>query len=224
MKRFTRWSIAVGGALLGALAAFGPASAAAPSSPVTIKWQAQAIVNVTLTSNYATGYGSVKAVFGTQPAPVHGPDATGPGTPIDFGSVLAGNTYLYKYAAHVNVVTNSSTGFDLYGEGAADFFNTVDSSTQTLNQTLYYVNSTSGSPADSNTGFSPGLPFYRTAGAVTGNGQFTTPSISYTTYPSPIAADAAATGDFYYDYQMKVPPTATSGLYYVWIVYTVVPK
>ncbi|MHB8147646.1 MAG: hypothetical protein ACYDGM_10365, partial [Vulcanimicrobiaceae bacterium] len=95
-------------------------------------------------------------------------------------------------------------------------------STQALNQTLYYLNSTSGSPADSNTGFSPGLPFYKTAGTVTGNGQFTTPSIAYTTYPAPIAADAAAIGDFYYDYQMKVPSTATNGLYYVWIVYTVV--
>ncbi|MHB8148417.1 MAG: hypothetical protein ACYDGM_14305, partial [Vulcanimicrobiaceae bacterium] len=153
---------------MAAAAALGPAGAAAPSGPVSIKWHAQAIVNVTLTSNYASGYGAVKAVFGTQPAPTHGPDATGPGTPVDFGSVLAGSTYLYKYAAHVNVVTNSSTGFDLYGEGAADFFNTADSSTQALNQTLYYLNSTSGSPADSNTGFSPGLPFYKTAGTVTG--------------------------------------------------------
>lgn len=215
----------IGLGLLAAALILAPLRARAASAPVTVKWHASALIRMTLTQNYYTGFGAVPATFGTQPAPTHGPDALGVGLgSVDFGSVLAGDSYLYKYAAHVNVASNDASGVNLYGEGAADFFNTADSTTQPISQTLYYLNSTSGSPADSNTGFSPGYPFQKTGGAVTNNGQFTTPSITYSTYPAPIATSGTENADFYYDYQLKVPPTATTGLYYVWVVYTVVGR
>jgi hypothetical protein len=187
---------------------------------VKVKWQTQALVRVTLTPNYAAGFGQIPAVIGTQPAPTHGPDASLDGGSVDFGNVLAGKNYIYKYATHLNVTSNSATGLNVYGEGAADFFNTSDSSTVPLSQSVYWLNSAAS--GDANTGFSPGTPFQKTSGAVTGGGQFSPPTISYVTYPAPISTSPLANADFYYDYQLKVPAAATAGLYYVWIVYTVV--
>ncbi len=192
------------------------------TAATTVKWYSQAHVNVTLTPNYFPGFGSIKATFGAQPAPTHGPD-TAVGA-VDFGSVLAGASYLYKYAVHVNVQTNAENGFNVYGEGAADFYNQNDGTSQTLSSTLYYVPSTSGSPADANNGFSPGYPLYRTAAAVTGGTFNIPPTITYATYPSPIAATSLENGDFYYDYELKVPPTASAGAYFVWVVYTVMAR
>jgi hypothetical protein len=198
------------------------ADATVKTGVTTVKWYSQARVNVTLTPNYYPGYGSVKATFGAQPAPTTGPDSAAGA--VDFGPVLSGAQYIYKYAVHVNVQTTSSAGFDLYGEGAADFYNQADGSSQTLSSTLFYVPSTSGSPADSNTGFSPGYPFYRTAGMVTGGSFSVPPTIAYTTYPAPIASTSAENQDFYYDYELKVPPAATAGAYFVWVVYTVMAQ
>lgn len=192
-----------------------------PNGPVQVKWYATAVINMSLTPNYASGFGSVKAAFGAQPAPAPGPNATLGGGSVDFGNIISGNSYLYKYAAHLHVTSNDSSGVAVYGEGAADFFNTTDSTSQTLNQTLYYLPSTA--TGDSNTGFSASLPFYRTSGSVSGGAYGSAASISYATFPSPIASTATANSDLYYDYQLKVPVTATAGLYYVWVVYTVVP-
>jgi hypothetical protein len=210
-------------AILIALAAWCPATASSTTSSVTVQWYAQAVVKFALTPNYNAGYGSVKAVFGTQPTPAPGPDACLQGCAIDFGGVMGGTDYLYKYAAHLNIQTNDVNGVNLYGEGAADFTNTTDGTSQTLDQALYYLPSVAS--GDTNTGFSPALPFYRTSGAVSGNSFGTAPTITYATYPSPVTAtSSAATADLYYDYQLKVPGAATGGQYYVWIVYTVVAK
>jgi hypothetical protein len=206
------------------IATLAPASATVVSGTTTVKWMATSIVRLTLTPNYSAGYGSIPAVFGTQPAPTHGIDAPAVGSgAVDFGTVLAGDTYIYRYAVHLNVFTNSSTGFNLYGEGAADFYNQTDSTTAPIGQTMFYVHSTA--TGDANTGFTPGLPFQKTTAPVTGGGSFATaPTINYGSYPAPVAASNVAAGDFYYDYQMHVPPTATAGSYFVWIVYTVVPQ
>lgn len=210
-------------ALAAVLAVSQPANAAGGS--VQFKWYAQAIIKMTLTPNYASGYGTVKAVFGTQPAAAPGPGACAGGCAVDFGPVLAGTDYLYKYAAHINVASNDSNGFDLYGEGAADFFNQNDSTSVPISTTVYYLSSTNGGAnTDPNTGFSASFPFQKTTGTVIGNSYATAPTITYSTYPAPIATLGAANGDLYYDYQLKVPPTATNGAYYVWIVYTVVAQ
>jgi hypothetical protein len=196
--------------------------AGAATGNINVKWYAQALVKIALTPNYAAGFGSVKAVFGAQPSPVYGPDASLNAGAVDFGPVIAGTNYLYKYASHLNVVTNDNSGFNVYAEGTADFYNSSDASTQILNQTLYYLPSVDGTTqSDTNTGYSPAYPFFRTAGAVTPG---TPPSITYASYPAPAYASTNATGDYYFDYQLKVPPGATSGNYFVWIVYTVVPR
>lgn len=211
-------------AILIALADSSPATASSSTGSLSVKWYGQAVVKFALTPNYSSGYGTVKAVFGTQPAPVPGSGACLSGCAIDFGSVLAGTDYLYKYAAHLNIQTNDVNGVNVYGEGAADFYNQNDGTSAALNQALYYLTSTSGG-TDTNTGFSAAFPFYRSSGAVSGNSFGTTPTIAYSTYPAPLVSTASsAAADFFYDYQLKVPPTASNGAYYVWIVYTVVPK
>lgn len=202
------------------------ATRASTSGNALVKWNTVPVVKVILTPNYALGFGQVIATFGPQPTPTSGPDASYQAGAVDFGDVFSGASYLYKYAAHLNVTTNSATGFNVYGEGAADFYNSTDSTSQLISQTLYWVTSTSGSPPDPNNGYTPGLPFYKTSGTVSpAQPNFLTPpTISYTTYPAPISSANTKDGDFYYDYELKVPSMATNGAYYVWVVYTVVIK
>ena len=211
-------------ALAMAVLTYPRAIAGTASDPIHVHWKPTAIVRVTLTPNYNAGFGQVVAIIGSQPAPTHGPNAVLNGGSVDFGDVLAGKNYLYKYAVHLNVQSNSTTGLNVYGEGAAAFFNQADSSSVPISQAVYWLNSTSGSPADNNTGFSAAVPFQQTGGAVTG-GSFAVPaSIAYTVYPAPISQSALANTDFYYDYQLHVPGAATGGDYFVWVVYTVVAR
>ena len=200
------------------------------TAPITEKWNTVALVKIALTPNYNAGFGQVPAVIGTQPAPTHGPNAMLAGGSVDFGDVLAGKNYLYKYAAHLNVQANSPTGVYVYGEGAADFVcnSNCNSSggggitTVPLNEAVYFL--TSAAAGDANTGFSASTPFFKTGAMVTNNSYSTTPVITYAAYPSPIAQSTTGIADFYWDYQLKVPINAANGNYYVWIVYTVVPK
>ncbi|HTU80481.1 MAG TPA: hypothetical protein VMF61_00035 [Candidatus Acidoferrales bacterium] len=199
-------------------------SVAAVNSTVNVKWNTEAIVTMTLTPNYYTGFGQVPAKIGTQPAPTHGPNAVAGGGSVDFGDVLAGTNYLYKYAVQLNVSSTDSNGVNLYGEGAADFFNQTNSTTIPISSAVYWLTSTSGTPADTNTGFSAAVPFQKTAGMVSG-GSFSVPAtIAYTVYPSPIQSTAGGNANFYFDYQLHVPPTAAQGDYFVWIVYTAIGK
>jgi len=217
-----RYLLGLMGAIFAAMAlivVLSPADAVTATGNAKVQWHVLPIINFTLTPNYYTGYGSVLATFGTQPAPTHGPGAP---TTVDFGKTIAGDTYLYKYAAHLHITTNDDNGFLVYGEAAAVLTNGSDSSVYP-GQYLYYV--PSGASSDSNTGFTPGLPFAQTSGSVSGgntDAPGSPPTITYTTYPNPVAQSVAANNDFYYDYQFKVPPTATGGNYYLWIVYTVV--
>ena len=214
------WIGSVVVAVLAAIASTSPAFASSSSGPVTAKWYAQAVVKFTLTPNFASNCGMVKAVFGVQPTPMAPPQGCMTGGAVDFGGVTAGTNYLYRNATQLDIQTNDSNGVNIYGEGAADFVNNTGAGSVPLNQAVYYLTSNAG-----NTGFTPGFPFYATAGSVSGNTFGTAPSITYTTYPSPVAfTSAGGTTDFFYDYELKIPPTTTQGQYYVWIVYTVVPK
>ncbi len=220
-----RYLLGLMGAIFAATAmmlVLSPADAVTATGNAKVEWHVLPVINFTLTPNYYTGYGSVLATFGTQPAPTHGPGATGVGAgTVDFGTTISGDTYLYKYAAHLHVTTNDTNGFLVYGEAAAVLTNNTDSS-QYPGQYLYYV--PSGASSDSNTGFTPGLPFSTTSGAVSGGtDSIANPAtITYTTYPNPVAQSSLANNDYYYDYQFKVPGTATDGNFYLWIVYTVV--
>jgi hypothetical protein len=226
-----RTRYAMGGWLLAAalfavaLALAGPRALAATTGPVVVKWATAAHVAIIITPNYVNGFGQVVATIGTQPAPTHGPNAVLGGGTVDFGNIEAGKNYLYKYATHLNVASNDANGVDVYGEGAAAFTNNTDHSTVPVSQAVYFLNSTSGSPADPNTGYSPGTPFQQTGGMVAGGGYAGPPAtITYGAYPSPIAQSMVENADFYWDFQLKPPPTATSGQYFIWIVYTVVAK
>ncbi|MGC2131370.1 MAG: hypothetical protein WA629_14895 [Candidatus Aquilonibacter sp.] len=222
MKRYLLGFIGAIFAATALIAVLSPAGAATTAGTVNVKWHQLPIINFTLTPNYNAGYGAVLATFGTQPAPTAGPGASLKGGTVDFGKTISGDTYLYKYAAHLQVTTNDSAGFLVYGEAAAVLTNNTDSSTYP-GQFLYYL--PSGVSSDSNTGFTPGLPFSATTGLVSGNIDIPGPpgaSISYGSYPMWMADSTTPNNDFYYDYQFKVPGTATGGNYYIWIVYTVV--
>jgi len=205
-----------------AMMALLPVAVFASTASTVVTWRTNAIVKMTLTPNYNSGFGAVPAVIGAQPAPTHGPNAVLNGGSVDFGNIEAGKTYLYKYAVELNVTTNSATGFNIYGEGAADFYNLTDGTSVPISQAVYYLPSSASS--DSNTGFSAGAPFMKTSGTVSGGGYATAPTIAYSAYPTPVAQSLATTGTYYYDYELKPPSSATNGQYFVWIVYTVVAK
>jgi hypothetical protein len=206
------------------MAILSPAGAIAATGTVNVEWHALPTINFALTPNYWTGYGAVIATFGTQPAPTTGPGASYQGGTVDFGNTLSGDTYLYKYAAHLHITTNDTNGFLVYGEAATVLTNNT-TSVQYPGEYLYYLNS--GATSDSNTGFTPGLPFAPTIGTlVSGGGDSlgTPPTITYMSYPGAVAWSVSPNNDYYYDYQFKVPyvPVGGGGNFYIWIVYTVV--
>ena len=203
-----------------AIAAGAPAVAQVTGT-TTVRWYANKIVRFNLTPNYATGFGTVKGGFGAPPPPSPGPNALFQGGSVDFGTVIAGQEYLYRYAAHVAVQTNAP-GFALYAEGSADFTGTGANAgnTLSLNQTIFFLNSTAGG-GDSNTAFSPSTPFQKTSQA---GASYNNPTINYASYPAPVVNGPSGTVDYYFDYQMKPPSNASIGAYYVYVVYTVVPS
>ena len=220
MLRKARLLAAAAMALVAVCSQVHPASAAGStvSSSITTKWKTNPVLKLVVTPNYYTGYGAILSKFGgTASTPVAGPAAP---AAVDFGSVLAGDSYLYKYAAHVSVTTNDASGFYLYAEGTADFINTSGGYAP-LSNTLYWVPSVA-SGADSNNGFNnAAYPFYKTSGTVSGSPPF----IDYAgVYPTPTESSAAMSADYYYDYLLKVPATANAAAYSIYIVYTVVPR
>ena len=216
-----RISVALWMALALASASLAPAVAATTNGPVPVQWFANKIVKFNLTPNYASGFGTIKATFGVPPPPAPGPNALFQSGSVDFGTVQQGNDYLYRYAAHVNVQTNAP-GFSLYAEGTADFTGTGANTGNSLplGQTIYWLSSTSGG-GDSNSGYSPSVAFQKTA---VGGTSYNNPVIPYGAYPAPALVSSSASADYYFDYQLKLPPTASLGTYYVYVVYTVVPS
>ena len=215
------WIGSVSLAVFAAIAVLFPLDAAAStaSSPTTVSWYMTPTLQFTLTPNYTSGYGSVPASFGTQATPVAGAGACLQGCSVDFGVVQQGKTYLYKYAAKLSVNTNDTNGYNVYGEGTADFSD-GSGNTMSLAQSLFFLPSVAS--GDTNTGFSPSYPFSVTSGTVNPT---TPPTITYAVYPAPIASVATAgTSNVYEDYQIKVPYSATVSSYSAWIVYTVVAK
>ena len=204
-----------------AAVSYAPALALTTSGATTVRWYANKIVRFNLTPNYAAGFGTIKGGFGTgSTTPAPGPAALLQGGSVDFGTVLTGNDYLYRYAAHVNIQTNAP-GFSVYAEGSADFTGTGANAGNTLPiaQTIYWLNSTAGG-GDPNTAFSASTPFQKTTQP---GASYNNPSITYATYPAPAFTGSGTSADYYFDYQMKLPSTASIGAYYVYIVYTVVP-
>lgn len=190
-----------------------------------VQWYVTGILRFTLTPNYFNGYGTVPATFGSQPPASPGPGACLQGCAVDFGTVLQNGQYLYKYAAHLHIVTNDVSGFKVYGEGSADFSD-GGANAFPVTGSLYYL--PSGPSSDSNTGYTPSFQFRKTSGTVNPAVPVfaSAPAISYTSYPAAMFTSSSPTNDYYQDYQLKVPASApvSASTYFVWVVYTVVPQ
>ena len=206
---------------LGIAAATGIASADTDGS-AKATWKTNVITALTVTPNFQSGYGTVA------PSGAPTPNPTPTYTPIpgyvDFGKVIAGYNYLYRYAAQVSVLSNDANGFSVYGEGTADFSD-GGSNTVSFNGTLFYLFSSAG-----NTPYSPASPFRKTTFPVTGSGASTginyggsTPSSApiwtYPTTTSGLPGNQAVQG---FDYELHLPSNAPTAIMSVYVVYTVV--
>ncbi|HEY0393218.1 MAG TPA: hypothetical protein VGD01_01865 [Candidatus Elarobacter sp.] len=173
--------------------------------------------------NYASGFGPTGGLgSGATPAP--GPNALLNGGTVDFGNVVVGYQYLYKYAAQIKVQTNDSAGFVVYGEGATDFngSNPVPApATLPIFQTLYWLQSNV-----SNTPYTPASTFNKTNGSAIAGGAG---GIDYTGVggvPSPMSvvwsSPTAGNVQQGYDYQLRLSGAVPTSQFNVYIVYTVI--
>jgi hypothetical protein len=216
--------VAAAGAVLAASVAIGSADAQSTSAgSAKANWQTNVVTQLTVTPNYAGGYGPQGGTgSGSTPAP--GTRAALGSGYVDFGTVVAGYRYIYKNAASVSVMSNDANGFTVYAEGSTDF---SDGGTNTLSiaNALSWLLSSS-----SNTPFSPSTPFEKTASPVTSGGQ----NIAYGGAPPATAMiwssststlgqpnNTATKG---YDYELNVPSSAPLAAMTLYVVYTAVPN
>ncbi|MDQ6929228.1 MAG: hypothetical protein M3126_01000 [Candidatus Eremiobacteraeota bacterium] len=164
-------------------------------------WSALPIINLNLTPNYTAGYGPQGgAGSGSTPAP--GPSAAPSAGFIDFGNVVQGYQYLYKYAVQVNVASNDPLGFKVYASGTTDL-NGVSGGTWPINGTLFWLNSNAG-----NSAFSPATSFAAS------------PANSVVwSYPTTAASPGVNSG---FDYELRLTTPITIDRFNVTIQYTAV--
>ncbi|MBV8642818.1 MAG: hypothetical protein JO225_02755 [Candidatus Eremiobacteraeota bacterium] len=181
-------------------------------------------VKAQVVPNYASGYGP-QGGLGSGATPTPGPNAVANGGTVDFGNVVAGYQYIYKYAAQVNVQTNDSAGFVVYAEGATDLngSNPVPSpATYPILSTLFWLTSSS-----SNTAFSPATSFNKTGGTALGvngsngidySGSGGTPPAASTVWNSATGGNISQG----FDYQLRLSGSIPISQFNVYIVYTVI--
>ncbi|MFN2459672.1 MAG: hypothetical protein ABR591_03120, partial [Candidatus Velthaea sp.] len=73
----------------------------------------------TVTPNYQAGFGP-QGGSGSGSNPAVGASAHLGSGFVDFGNVVAGYAYIYKFAAQVSVTTNDNLGFNVYGEASTN--------------------------------------------------------------------------------------------------------
>ena len=203
-----------------------PALAAPPpqsNGSAKVNYKVLPTVKMQVMPNYLSGFGP-QGGLGSGSTPAAGPSAVLQGGTVDFGNVVVGYQYLYKYAAQVSVQSNDSAGFVVYGEGATDLngSNPVPAPANfPLAQTLFWlVSSASNSP------FSPARTFNRTtaspiaggAGGIDYSGTGGTPP------PMALIWSSATSGNISqgYDYQLRLSGTIPASQFNVYIVYTVI--
>lgn len=213
------------------IATIALAAIAAPALPayaqvngsVHVSYKIPPSVNLTITPNFQSGFGP-QGGAGSGSTPAVGGSASLKGGAVDFGTVVQGYNYLYKYAAEVSVATNDSTGFQLFAEGATDFDTTFP-----IQNALYWMISGTG-----NTPFT-GAPaahgFQKTAFPVTGSGSTTginyTPSIPpgaalVWQYGGPTLSLAGGAAVQDYDFKLNVPASTNISTFSLYVVYTAV--
>src|ERR1700694_4531371 len=130
-----------------------------------LKYKIFPTVKAQVTPNYLSGFGPTGGL-GSGSTPAVGPGAVLNGGTVDFGNVVVGYQYLYKYAAQIKVQTNDTAGFVVYGEGATDLngSNPVPApATYPIFSTLFWLPSSA-----SNSPFSPATSFNKTNGTPIG--------------------------------------------------------
>ncbi|HEX3465270.1 MAG TPA: hypothetical protein VHS78_14575 [Candidatus Elarobacter sp.] len=180
-------------------------------------------VKAQVTPNYLSGYGP-QGGLGSGVTPAAGPNASLQGGTVDFGNVVVGYTYLYKYAAQVAVQTNDSAGFVVYGEGATDLngSNPVPApSTWPIFSTLYWLPSSSAnSPFSAATSFNKtnGSPIAGGANGIDYSGTGGVPSAMSVVWSNPTSGNVTQG----YDYQLRLSGAVPPSQFNVYIVYTVI--
>ena len=192
-----------------------PVSAAATGS-VAAHWKVVTLITSTVTPNYQSGFGPTGG-SGSGSTPSAGPSATLGGGYVDFGNLIAGYAYLYKYAAQVAVTTNDSGGFKVYGEGSTNF-NGSTSGSQPISTLLFWLFTGSA-----NTPFSASTPFEATTFPTFNGGK----NINYGASLPPSTAlvwsnATAGTIAQGFDYQIRVPSTIPIDTFSAYVVYTVI--
>ncbi|TAM75266.1 hypothetical protein EPN44_09425 [bacterium] len=197
----------------------------AATGSVEATWKTAVIISMTVAPNFQSGFGPQGGP--SSPAPAAGPSAIPGGGYVDFGKVVQGYNYLYKYAAQVAVLTNDSSGFQVFAEGSSDF-TSASSGTWPIDTTLFWLPSNG-----TNTPYAAAVPFSKTSAMVTGSGATT--GISYGAGLPPSSAlvwsyahstiglpsNSATQG---YDYQLRLSGGAPVTQFSVYVVYTVVAK
>jgi hypothetical protein len=189
-----------------------------------INYKVNATVKAQVIPNYMSGFGP-QGGTGSGSAAAPGPAAVLNGGTVDFGNVVVGYQYLYKYAAQINVQTNHRAGNVVYAEGATDLngSNPVPTpATFPLSQTLFWLVNSSG-----NTPYSSATSFNRTGGMPIGlNGANGIDYSGTGGVPSGGSAvwNSAAPGNLSqgFDYQLRLSGATPISQFDVYIVYTVV--
>jgi hypothetical protein len=209
-------------ALLITAATAGSAHAASLGS-AQLKYKINPTVRAQVIPNYASGFGPVGGL-GSGQTPAAGAGAVLGGGTVDFGNVVVGYQYLYKFAAQVSVQTNDAAGFIVYGEGATDLngSNPVPAPpTFPLAQTLFWLIS-----SGTNSPFSPAHTFNRTGGVAIAGGAGGIDYSGTGGSPPPLAMiwSNATSGNVSqgYDYQLRLSGTIPASQFNVYIVYTVI--
>jgi hypothetical protein len=220
MRRFA----AAAAALLLTAALTTPETArAAFTGSAQLNYKILPTVKAQIIPNYASGFGPTGGLgSGATPAP--GPNAFANGGTVDFGNVVVGYQYLYKYAAQIKVQTNDSAGFVVYGEGATDFngSNPVPApASYPIFQTLYWLQSSAA-----NTAFSPANSFNRTSGSpiTGGSGGIDYSGVGGLPSPMSVIWSSPTAGNLMqgYDYQLRLAGSVPASQFNLYIVYTVI--
>jgi len=214
---------AVAAALFLTTVTAGNAFATPSVGSAQIKYKINPTVRAQVIPNYASGFGPIGGL-GSGSTPAVGAGAVLGGGTVDFGNVVVGYQYLYKYAAQVSVQTNDAAGFIVYGEGATDLngSNPVPApATFPLAQTLFWLVS-----SGTNSPFSPAHTFNRTGGApiaggangIDYSGTGGSPPPLATIWSNPTSGNVSQG----YDYQLRLSGVIPASQFNVYIVYTVI--
>jgi hypothetical protein len=215
--------LAAAAALLLLTAVSANVASADTAGSAQIKYKINPTVRAQVIPNYLSGFGPVGGL-GSGQTPAVGAGAVLGGGTVDFGNVVVGYQYLYKFAAQVSVQTNDAAGFVVYGEGATDLngSNPVPvPATFPLAQTLFWLISNA-----SNSPFSPAHTFNRTGGVPLAGGSGGIDYSGTGGQPPPMAViwSNPTSGNVSqgYDYQLRLSGTIPASQFNVYIVYTVI--